>query len=377
MNKQIMIIAGEVSGDMHAARLVEQLKLIDPALTFFGVGGPELRKAGTEILYDIKDTAVIGLVEVLRKYGFFRRMFDDLLSIAAKRRPDAVILVDYPGFNLRFAKKTHELGLKNMYYICPQVWAWNKARIPQMAKTLDLLMTIFPFEAKHFEGSGLKTHFVGHPFIDEAGDLSLYETPSLPWLGEPKVALLPGSRRGEIAKILPTMLKASSLIAKRHPNASFIIPTPNDYIDSMVKDMLARISVRSDRIETVRNMARHVMRQAKAGLITSGTATVEASLMECPMVITYKTAFLSYVILRPLVKLDNLGMVNIIAGKRICPELMQWGANAEAMSDAIEPLLTDTQERQNMIGAIREVNRSLGGKGASRRAAEFIGEIIK
>ncbi len=376
MNKQIMIIAGEVSGDMHAARLVEQLKILDPTLTFFGVGGTELRKAGVDTLYDIKDTAVVGLVEVLKRYGFFRRMFENLLAIAAKRRPAAVILVDYPGFNLRFAKKTHALGLKNIYYICPQVWAWNKGRIPEMARTLDMLMPIFPFEAKHFEGSGLSVKFPGHPLIDEAGDISRYETPVLPWRGSPRVALLPGSRRNEISKILPAMLEASAIIENRHPDASFMIPTPTEDIDVMVRDMIAHTPIKAVKIDIVRNMTRNVMKQATAGLIKSGTATIEASLMECPMVITYKAAALTYHIFMTLVSIKDFGMVNIVAGKRICPELIQVDCNAKLMADAIEPLLSNTDQRNEMLKEIRAANSLLGSKGASARAAEFVHEAI-
>ncbi|MBT7065399.1 MAG: lipid-A-disaccharide synthase, partial [Verrucomicrobia bacterium] len=220
----LMIVAGEVSGDMHAARLVSAIRARHPEITFFGVGGDAMRAAGVDTVIDISAMAVIGISEVIRKYRHLRRVFYDMLALLRSRRPDAVILVDYPGFNLRFARRAHLMGFKTIYYICPQVWAWNRRRIPRMAATLDRLIAFFPFEPAYFKETGLQVDFVGNPLVDEVADARARPHPTLPWQGTPRIALLPGSRDHEIERILPSMWAAAAHIEARHPEASFMIP---------------------------------------------------------------------------------------------------------------------------------------------------------
>ena len=205
MNKTVLLIAGEVSGDMHAAGLVRAVRARAPDVRFVGIGGDELQAAGMEARYHVRDMAVMGLAEVLRRYGFFRRVFRDMVRTAQTLKPDLVVLVDYPGFNLRFAREVKRLGLHCLYYVCPQVWAWHRSRIRLMADVVDRLLAIFPFEPGVFEGTGLRVDFVGHPLVDVAARVRAEPLMELPWKGEPRVALLPGSRRQEIQRILPPM----------------------------------------------------------------------------------------------------------------------------------------------------------------------------
>ncbi|HNX53314.1 MAG TPA: hypothetical protein PLD51_05495, partial [Pontiellaceae bacterium] len=209
--KSLLVIAGEDSGDMHAADVVRALKEKRSDLTVWGIGGDKLRAEGMELLHDTREMDVLGIVEVLKRYPFFKRTFNEVLVEADKRRPDAALLVDYPGFNLRLARELKKRGIKVLYYVCPQVWAWNRGRIPKMAETIDRLMVIFPFEVDVFKGVDLKVDFVGHPMVDELREFREKAAEPLPWNGKKKIALLPGSRKQEIIYILPRLLEAAQL----------------------------------------------------------------------------------------------------------------------------------------------------------------------
>jgi lipid-A-disaccharide synthase len=369
----VMIVAGEISGDMHAAALVRAIRERAPDLEFFGIGGPRMRAAGVSTAYDVHDMAVVGLTEVLRRFGFFRRVLRQMCREARDRRPAAVILVDYPGFNLRLADRAHALGLKTIYYVCPQVWAWHRGRIPRMARVLDRMVTIFPFEGDCFAGTSLKVDYVGHPLVDEART-SLREPPAdLPWNGNPRVALLPGSRVQEVERILPRMLGAVALVRSRHPRASSIVACPSDEVEAVVRRMLSRADGEPGAMpRVVTGRTRHVLRQASAALVASGTATIEASLMRCPMVVTYRMRPVSYRLARRLVRIRDIAMVNIVAGRRICSELVQDAGTPEALAAALQPLLLDTPDRARMLEELDRVNRLLGAGGAAERAANVV-----
>jgi lipid-A-disaccharide synthase len=280
--------------------------------------------------------------------------------------------VDYPGFNLRFAKKVHKLGLKVIYYICPQVWAWNKARIPQMAESIDRLITIFPFEATHFENTGLAVDFVGHPLVDEARKALAEPDQELPWQGEPHIALLPGSRKTEVEKLLPVMLGAASVVEQQHATASFIVAAPSETIAGIARNLADSLTCKPNNLAVVTGKTRHILRQARAAIVASGTATVEAALLGCPMVIAYRMAPLSYLFCRMLVKVDHIGMVNIIAGQRVCPEFVQSKATPDLLARALVPLLEDSLERSEMLRDLDKVGASLGTGGVEERTADII-----
>ena len=369
---RLLIVAGEVSGDLQAARLLRALKQRHPAVECFGIGGDALRAEGMEILTDARHMAVMGLTEVLKRIFFFRRVFFNLLDEARKRRPDAVLLVDYPGFNLRFAERAHRMGLKVVYYICPQVWAWNRRRIPHMAQIVDRLISIFPFEPDVFKDTGLKVDYVGHPFYDEALSGLAQPPPELPWAGSPHLALLPGSRRHEIQRLLPPLLETVRLLQPIHPQLGILIAAPSREIGDWVQSIADRHGGLPPRTKIVCNRTRDVLRTATAALVASGTATLEAGLMGCPTVILYKMSWPTYWLGRRLVHIRHIGMLNIIADRRICPEFLQAEANPDNLFSAIQPLLEDNSVRRAMIAGLNAVREMLGPSGASERAAEVL-----
>lgn len=374
---KILIVAGEVSGDMHAAALVHAMKTHIPDAVFFGIGGNRMREEGVDTLYDVRDMAVMGLSEVLRRWRFFVRVFHEMVDLARDRQPDAVILVDYPGFNLRLAAKTHAMGLKTIYYICPQVWAWNRSRIPKMARIVDRLITIFPFEPACFDGTGLQVDFVGHPLVDEAAAALAQPPPALlQWPGTPRVALLPGSRSHEVERILPIMWEAAARLEQKHPGAGFIIASPSAEIEAAVRAQVEQLPPGPSHWSVLTGVTRHVLHQAQGALVASGTATIEAALMQCPMVVTYKVAAFTSMIGRLLVRVDHIGMVNIVAGKRICPEFVQDAAEPGAIAEALEPLLQDGSARAETIEALSRVKDALGPGGAHAQAAKLIAETL-
>ncbi|MFH0953900.1 MAG: lipid-A-disaccharide synthase [Verrucomicrobiota bacterium] len=374
--RSVLLVAGEVSGDMHAAGLVRAVRQSDPTIRFFGIGGDELRAAGMEIVHDVREMAVMGLAEVLRRYGFFRRVFGEMVELARARRPDAVVLVDYPGFNLRFAEQARGLGLKVVYYVCPQVWAWHRSRIPHMARIVDRLIVIFPFERAVFAGTGLRVDFVGHPLVDEARRVLSGPQKALPWKGGTRVALLPGSREQEVARILPVMAEAAALVEDRFGDACFIMASPSEPIAAAVRGILGTLGRRPQRCEVVVGETREVLRQARAAFVASGTATIETALMNCPMVVVYKTSPLTYFLGRMMVQVPDIGMVNVVAGRRLCPEFIQGKATPRALAEAIEPLLRDTPERAAMLSGLDEVRRALGKGGAAEGAAHILLEEL-
>jgi lipid-A-disaccharide synthase len=373
--KRVMIIAGEVSGDMHAANLAQAARERQPDIEWFGIGGPLMREAGVETLHDVSDMAVIGLAEVLKRYAFFKRVFNEMLALADERKPDAVVLVDYPGFNLRLAAKLHSRGIKVIYYVCPQVWAWHRERIPRMARIIDHLITIFPFEAKHFEETDLQVSFAGHPLVDEADLARSLPAVALPWKGRKRVALLPGSRAQEIMRLLPVMWEAASRLEKQNPDISFIIATPSEAEIPLVREAISGI-VGPSNWDIVANQTRQVLRQADAAVVASGTATIETALMRCPMVVVYKVNPITYLLGRMLVKIPHIGMVNIVAGREVCRELIQWDANPRMLTDSLLPLVEDTPQRKRMLEALDQVAHALGGGGAAEQAAKIVlGEL--
>ena len=368
---RIMVIAGEVSGDMHAANLILAVKQQRPDIEWFGIGGPRMRDAGVETLHDIGDMSVMGLAEVLKRYPFFKRVFNEMLAVADTRKPEAVVLVDYPGFNLRLAAKLHARGIRVIYYICPQVWAWHRERIPTMAKIIDRLITIFPFEGPHFSATDLDVSFVGHPLIDEARKALQLPAVVLPWKKRKRVALLPGSRAQEISRLLPAMWKAAALLEAADPDVSFIIATPSETELPLIHDAL-KGTPGPTHWDVVASQTRQVLRQADAAIVASGTATLEAALMSCPMVVVYKVNPITYILAKLLIKIEHVGMVNIVAGREVCPELIQAAAAPAALCSALKPLIDDTPERNRMLHDLEEVVTAMGEGGASENAAAVV-----
>lgn len=374
---ELLVVAGEVSGDMHAARLLRALRERIPSVRFYGIGGDAMREAGAELAYHVRDMGVMGFAEVLRRLPFFRRALRDTVRTAAERRPDAVILVDYPGFNLRFAREAHDLGLKVIYYISPQVWAWNRRRIPAMAATVDRLLAIFPFEPKVFAGTGLTVDFVGHPLVDEIREFMSRPETSLPWQGPCRIALLPGSRVQEIDRLLPTLIETARMLESRRDDVSFLIPAPSRESGDLIRDRIAAMRNRPARIGVVDGAAREVLRQARAAFVKSGTATLEAALIGCPTVVVYKTSPLTYFLARRLIRVPHIGIANLIAGRALCPELVQGDASPPRLAATLEPLLDDGTARSAILDGYAEVRAALGNGYAAERAADVIAAELR
>lgn len=374
---KIMIIAGEVSGDMHAAGLVRSMRGLMPSASFFGIGGETMRSEGVRLLYHTDQMAVMGFSEVARRIFFFKHVFHEMVKIARTERPTAVILVDYPGFNLRFAKAAANAGLKVIYYICPQVWAWRKSRIQDMAESVSRLITIFPFEKEHFENTGLRVDFAGHPLVDESARALAEPEEDLDWKGDRRLALLPGSRPHEIKRILPVMWKAAGIIARRNPETACIVASPSLSEAAMAESIISKTPAGPGNWSVVASKTRQVLRQAKAAMVASGTATIEAALVKCPMSVVYRTAWPTYMLGKALVKVPHIGMVNIVANKRICPEFIQSQARPDRLAEVMNPLLSDTKERREMVADLERVKSLLGEGGASARAAELAVEEIR
>lgn len=372
MSASLLIVAGELSGDLHAAALMAALRERLGTLDAWGVGGDRLAAQGVRLMAHVRDTAVMGFVEVVRHLGFFLRLRRTLLDEARRRRPDLAVLVDYPGFNLRLARDLHRLGVRVVYFICPQVWAWHRSRIPAMARCVDRLIAIFPFEPEVFRGTGLRVDFVGHPFVDQLAPMLDAPPAEDIWPGgKPRIALLPGSRRQEIRRILPPMLDAAELVRRQRPSAAFVAAAA----EPALLDLLAPHAERH-RMSVVVGRAREILRSADAAWVTSGTATVEAALLRCPQVIVYRAHPLSYQIGRRLVRVPFIGMANLIAGERVCPELIQHDATPDALTAAIHPLLDDGPERRAMLAGYDRIRERLGPPGAVARAAAIVAEEL-
>jgi lipid-A-disaccharide synthase len=371
--KSILVVAGEDSGDMHAADVIRALKEKRPDLTFWGIGGDRLRAEGVELLHDTREMDVLGIVEVLKRYPFFKRTFAEILAEADKRKPVAVLLVDYPGFNLRLAGELKKRGIKVLYYVCPQVWAWNRGRIPKMAKMIDRLMVIFPFEVDVFKGVDIKVDFVGHPMVDELREFRTKEPEPLPWNGKKKIALLPGSRKQEIVYILPPLLEAAQLLEQSRPDVSFLIPVPERRV-ALVESILQKTGKAPRNISILAGRAREVLKQADAAFVASGTATLEAALLRCPTVLVYRGSFINYLFARALIRIPWLGIANIVSGKEIMPERLQQHMRPIELVATIDPLTNSTPVRAAMVEKFKALEKMLGSGSPAARVATIISE---
>ncbi len=379
MKRRLLVVTGEVSGEMHAAGVIRELRRREPDLEISGTGGDAMRGEGVEVLHDVADMAVVGGTEAVAKFFRLRRIFFDLLARVRKDPPDAVLLVDYPGFNLRFAQRVHALGVRTVYYICPQVWAWRRSRIPLMTRCLDRLITIFPFEPELFDPEALRVDFAGHPLADETRRLLDEPAPDLPWQdGAPRIALLPGSRMQELRGLMPVLWPAAALMEAREPQSAFILAAASENDAETLRRFIEQWSGTGPRRwRVVSGMTRQVLHQADAAVIASGTATLEAAFMDCPTVIAYRTGRITYALGRRLVQVRHIGIVNILANREVCPELLQNDCRPERIADALLPLANATPQRRRMRDAMREVVEALGEGNAYASAAGMIVEEIE
>jgi lipid-A-disaccharide synthase len=431
----IYFVAGEVSADNHGAALMRWLRVLDPELKFIGRGGPQMQQvAGAQFKNWIGDAAVLGLWEVLRKYGYFREQFRQTLNEIQESKPDAVVLIDYPGFNLRLARalRRQSHSQKTIYYISPQVWAWNRGRIKKMARFIDLVLCIFPFETDLYAASGLRAVFVGHPMIErlETQKIDIHRDQNL-------IGLFPGSRSREVRKIFPVMIEVARRLLELNPTLRFQVAGASEQLADEMRKMVAahlnplpsgrgeakveaepneslhQTSVSSTgkaKMKVAPNKSSHqtplalsrgegrvrgakgpflhaieiavgqtaaIMQRAFVGIVASGSATLEAAYFGMPFVLIYKVAWPTYVAARLVVNVDFLGMPNLLAGKEVVPELIQHEAKPDAIVNAVRLLMEDSPARDRMISDFDATTSKLGGTGASERAAQAILEELK
>ncbi len=377
---KVMIAAGEVSGDMYGGALIRALREQFPnrALDVRGMGGDAMAAEGAKILHHTDALGAMGLGEVLAKLRYFKQVMKDMVNLAATWKPDVLITLDYYSFNIALAEKVKALGVRTVHYISPKVWVWRSGRIYRMAKAYDLLLCIFPFEPALYEPAGLRAIYVGHPLVEQATATRAEADPKLPWDAGERIALLPGSRSAEIRSILPTFLKAACEIeAAQNGNCSFIIPVPTPKMRIEVERVLLKHAC-PRHLAVIDGNARHVMRQAKAAMIASGTATLEACLMNCPTVLAYHVNIITELMARILLRASFrfAGLVNIIAGKGVMTELLQRDFTAHNTAKHLLPYLSDTPERQAILDAYADVRAQLGEPGATERTAKAIADLL-
>jgi len=370
-------VATEASADLHAARALEELRRLRPDLKAFGMGGARLEAAGLELLHRAEEMSVMGLAEVIPKIPVILRILRNLVAAAEARRPRVALLVDSPDFNLRLAERLKRLGVKVVYYVSPTVWAWRPGRVKTIARVVDRMLCILPFEERFYQGTGVSARFVGHPFAERPppGTAAEYrERLALP-PGRTTVALVPGSRRAELKRIFPAMLEAAERVRRLHPDVQFVVPVAPTLTEEALRPYLA--AHQTLEVKLVRGQADAAVGASDAALVKSGTSVLEAALMLRPLVVVYKLSWITYLVARLLVKLTSFGLVNLLAGRTVVPELLQRQASPERMAEELEKLLSDRGAREAQLEGLRQVRASLGEPGAPRRVAEEVARMAE
>jgi lipid-A-disaccharide synthase len=377
LNKRIMIVAGEASGDLHGASLVKEANRLDPSLSFFGIGGPRMRDAGVETLVDASQMAVVGLVEVIAHFNVISRAYLTLKRIITSNPPDLLILIDYPDFNLRVARLAKRAGVRVLYYISPQVWAWRVGRVKKIGRVVDRMAVVFPFEVPFYEREGVPVTFVGHPLVDTVHP-TMPRTEAQVLFGlDPAaktVGLFPGSRTSEIARLLPVILESARLLKERFPDLQFILPLASSLTMADLAPILSRS--RLD-VKVVEGRGYDVMQVCDAIITVSGTVTLEIALIGVPMVIIYRVSPLTYEVGKRLIRVDHIGICNIVAGERVVPELVQHDAEPARIAAEITRFLTEPGYGAAIKTKLSAVRKKLGSGGGSANAAHLILEMLK
>jgi lipid-A-disaccharide synthase len=380
MQKMLFVLAGEVSGDMHAAGVIAELLKARPDIKVFGIGGQKLRKLGADLLYDTAQMSIMGIVDVLKHAAFLRRVIRDLKEAVHREKPFAAFLVDYPGMNLMMARFFHQLGIPVIYYISPQVWAWKEGRVKAIRAHVDRLLVIFDFEVEFFRRHGIKAEFVGHPVIEELAEVTL---PSRELFFKKHalsseirlVGLLPGSRKQEITHIFPEMLKAARLLSSKYPAFFLFGRAPN------LDEEAYRVLSQYRDLSVINCSAYEVMQYSELALVTSGTATFESLCFGVPMIVVYKTGRLNYMIGRQLVKLKNISLANIVAkglmsGERAVPELIQHEAHGAEIYRHARIILDDANVASTMRRELLAARAKLAEVSPSPRVAGILQEYL-
>ena len=375
--RTVMIVAGEASGDLHGAGLVREMKALDPSLAFCGVGGNRLEAEGVRLVARSSDMAVVGLTEVVSKLRHILGVFFRLRRMLREERPRLLILIDYPDFNLPLASAAKRAGVKVFYYISPQVWAWRKNRVHRIRRVVDRMAVILPFEKAVYADMGFDVDFVGHPLLDSVKrTLSREEAITAFGLRDtwPTVALLPGSREKEVTSLLPEMMGAAAILARDFEGSQFVLPLADTVDAGLVEEIVGRHPVA---VRVLPGQMYDAVGISDAAMVASGTATLETALLETPMVIAYKASPLTAAIGKRVVRVDHMGLANIIAGKTVVPELFQEDATAEKLAAEVKAILSDRGRYDAIRRDLAGVREKLGEPGASRRAAEIALGLMK
>ena len=374
---KVMIVAGEASGDLHGALLVREMLAVNPTLHFFGIGGNRMQEAGVKLLAHAADIAVVGVSEVFSKTAAFLRIIAKMRKSLDRLKPNLVILIDFPDFNLNIAARAaRKRGIRIFYYISPQVWAWREGRVEQIKKLVDEMAVILPFEVDFYAAHGFDVHYVGHPLRD------IVKTPFTAsqarahfGLAEDKttIGLLPGSRNSEIQKLLPEMVEAARIISQKIPGTQYILPLADTLEEKTVAGFLSDSGLK---VKIVAGHTYDVLACCDLAVVTSGTATLETGLMGVPMVIVYKVSLFSELIGRMIIRQQNIGLVNILAGKTVAPELIQRDARGPRIASEALAILQNREKRQQIIRELGNIRATLGEPGAAGRAAQIACNMI-
>ena len=370
------MVAGEASGDLHGAHIISALRRYNGAVSVSGAGGTAMKRAGAQVVVDIRELSVMGITAVLAKAPRIIKIMFRLKRFLAHTKPDLLILIDFPDFNLHLAGYAKKLGIPVLYYISPTIWAWRSGRIRKIKKRVNHMAVILPFEAPLYKKHDVPVTYVGHPLLDDA-DVERYAHlhRSSRDLHYPRIALLPGSREDEVKRLLPNMLRAAQIVQEQIPKARFVIsqaPSIDPYlIQEIVEDYpLEQMDIASDPVGAV-------FRNSEIAIVASGTASLEAAIYGIPAVIVYEVSEFSYWLGKKLVDVPHIGMANLIAGKRVMPELVQEDATAENMADTTIGLLTDSAAYEKMLVDIGAVQKLLGHSGASDRVAAIACRLME
>lgn len=367
--KSVVIVAGEASGDLHGSHLIHALRKQYDAIDICGMGGRAMQEAGAEILVDSDKLAVVGITEVLAKVSEVLKAMSLLKRTLAEARPDLLILIDYPEFNLHLAATGKKLGIPILYYISPQLWAWRSGRVKKIKKRVDHMAVILPFESEFYERNGVPVTFVGHPLMDSAVNRVVSRSPVLPENEEAVIGFLPGSRTGEVTSLLPVMLEGAALLEKKIGKVRFLVSCAPSIKKEMILSLLSKHKLSN--VEVTDETAAELLPRCHLAIVASGTVTLEAAICKTPIIITYMVSPLSYMLGKALIRVDHIGLVNLIAGKRIVPELVQHRVTPEIICQTATALIADPVAYQTMCSELAVVKERLGSPGASEKVAEI------
>jgi len=374
--KTILIIAGEASGDLHGSNLVKSLKRQADGLRFWGIGGSRMAEAGVELMFSSTELSVVGLTEVFAKLRVIGRAIRGIRSGLKRRKPDLAILIDYPGFNLHIARSARREGIPVLYYISPQVWAWRRGRVRKISRRVNRMAVILPFETSFYQDYGVDVDYVGHPLMDTWSQDGPFKTAPPPIGGtrsEITVGMLPGSRKEEIARILPEMIGAAEILKERRGVIRFTLQLADGIDSDFLRGIMGRPTVE---IQVVRGAIYDMLETCDLVLAASGTVTLETAIAGVPMVIAYKLSPFTFRVAKAVVKVPHIGLVNLVAGERVVPELVQRDCTAETLASEAMKILDDAEYRAKMIRGLDKVRHRLGGSGASDRAAKIALEMM-